>query len=119
MKSIVERAAATAALSVALAVTALPSVSFAQSSDASAPPMMSRSEARKANHQLERQVVNALSKAKIDVADVRVIAKHGEVDLAGEVAHQKEVDDAATVAGQVPGVTDVKNYLTVYEGGGR
>ncbi|MFP6561651.1 BON domain-containing protein [Paraburkholderia sp. B3] len=117
MKSIVERAAATAALSVALAVTALPSVSFAQSSDASAP--MSRSAARKANHQLERQVVSALSKAKIDVADVRVIAKHGEVDLAGEVAHQKEVDDAATVAGQVPGVTDVKNYLTVYEGGGR
>lgn len=117
MKSIVERVAATAALSVALAVTTLPSLAVAQASDSSAP--MSRSAARKANHALERQIVNALSKAKIDVADVRVIAKHGEVDLAGEVAHQKDVDDAATVAGQVPGVTDVKNYLTVYEGGGR
>jgi hyperosmotically inducible periplasmic protein len=68
---------------------------------------------------LERQVIDALSKDKVDIADIRVIAKHGEVDPAGEVPHQEDVDRAATIAGQVPGVTSVKNYLSLYEEGGR
>ena len=89
-------------------------VTFAQSS---APPQESRAAARKANHMLEHNVLIALGKAKLDPVDVRVIAKHGDVALVGEISTAADIDKAATIAGQVPGVNSVKNYLTVYEEG--
>ncbi|WP_322015621.1 BON domain-containing protein [Paraburkholderia sp. J12] len=117
MKPIVGRLAAVTALSAVLTFSIQPLSSFAQTPASST--HASRAAARKANHLLERQVIDALAKGKIDIADVRVIAKHGEVDLAGEVPHQEDVDNAATIAGQVSGVTSVKNYLSLYEEGGR
>ncbi|WP_424069847.1 BON domain-containing protein [Paraburkholderia sp.] len=88
---------------------------FAQSSAPSA--HAGRVAARKANHQLEHNVEKALENAKIDVADIRVVAKHGDVGLDGEVTNASDIETAATVAGKVPGVNSVKNYLTVYEEG--
>lgn len=76
-----------------------------------------RAAARKANHQLEHNVEKALENAKIDVADIRVVAKHGDVGLDGEVTNASDIGTAATVASQVPGVSSVKNYLTLYEEG--
>lgn len=116
MKTILAKLASTTAVSVALALAGQ-SVAFAQASATGAP--MTRAAARKANHQLEHNVLKALEAAKIDVVDIRVVAKHGEVGLDGEVSKQSDVDLAASTASQVPGVTSVKNYLTLYEEGGR
>ncbi|PZW90580.1 BON domain-containing protein [Burkholderia sp. 28_3] len=115
MKPIAGRLVAAATLSVVLTFSVQPLMSFAQTPASST--HATRAAERKANHLLERQVRDALVKGKIDTVDVRVIAKHGEVGLAGEVARQEDIENAATIAGQVPGVTSVKNYLSVVEGG--
>lgn len=116
MKAIFERLVAIATLSVAFVVVSQPLQSLAQTPAAS--PHESRVAARKANHLLERKVINALSKGNVDTADISVVAKHGEILLGGEVTYPADVDRAATIAGQVPGVNAVKNYLTVFEPGG-
>jgi hyperosmotically inducible periplasmic protein len=111
MKPILARLASTTALSLALAFAVQSTTAVAQTS--------TRAAARKANHQLERNVQKALTAAKIDITDIRVVAKHGEVGLDGEVANSADIDKAADVAGKVDGVSSVKNYLTVYEEGGK
>jgi hyperosmotically inducible periplasmic protein len=113
MKPILAKIASTTALSLALAFAVQSTSALAQSAPTS------RAAARKANHQLERNVQRALSAAKIDITDIRVVAKHGEIGLDGEVANTSDIDKAADVAGKVDGVTSVKNYLTVYEEGGK
>jgi hyperosmotically inducible periplasmic protein len=115
MKSIPAKLTSLVALSAALVLGAQTINAYAQSSEPSA--HMSRAAARKANHQLEHNVQKALESAKIDVADIRIVAKHGDVGLDGEVSKESDVDEAAKVAGQVPGVNSVKNYLTLYEAG--
>ena len=117
MKSKIERLAAIAVFSTVLTFVSQPMLADAQTAAPSA--HATRVAARKANHELEHKVVAALEKAKIDVADIRVIAKHGEIGLAGEVAQTSQIDEAANIASQVPGVTSVKNYLSVYEEGGQ
>ncbi|HGO6088784.1 BON domain-containing protein [Burkholderia cepacia] len=115
MKPIVGRLAAAATLSAVLVFAVQPSVSIAQTPASGA--HANRAAERKANHLLERQVRDALTKGKINAIDIRVIAKHGEVGLAGEVLRQEDVENAAAIASQVPGVTSVKNYLSLYEPG--
>lgn len=117
MKPILTKLASTTALSFALAFAVQSTSAIAQTDASSAPT--SRSAARKANHQLERNVQRALISAKVDVTDIRIVAKHGQVGLDGEVANAADIDKAADAAGKVPGVTAVKNYITVYEEGGK
>lgn len=115
MKLIPAKLASVVVASAALVLGAQSINAYAQASTPSGHE--SRAAARKANHQLERNVQKALESAKIDVADIRVVAKHGEVGLDGEVTNASDIDTAAKVASQVPGVSGVKNYLTVYEEG--
>jgi len=117
MKPILAKLASTTALSFALACAVQSTAAIAQTDASSAPT--SRAAARKANHQLEHNVERALISAKIYIADIRIVAKHGQVGLDGEVANSADIDKAADVAGKVPGVTSVKNYITVYEDGGK
>jgi hyperosmotically inducible periplasmic protein len=115
MKFSLTNLASATALSVALAFAVQSTAAIAQ--NASGAPM-TRSEMRKANHQLERNVQRALTAAHINITDIRVVAKHGaEIGLDGEVENSSDIDKAADVAGKVPGVTSVKNYLSVYEEG--
>ncbi|QBR03751.1 BON domain-containing protein [Paraburkholderia pallida] len=114
MKPLVKRLAI--GLSATFLFAGQSAMTFAQTPAST--PHASRAEARKANHILEHNVLIALEKEKLDVVDVRVIAKHGDVGLDGEVPNSTDIDKAATIAGQVPGVNSVKNYLTVYEEGG-
>jgi hyperosmotically inducible periplasmic protein len=111
MKLSLTNLASATALSVALVFAVQATTAVAQDAP------MSRSAARKANHALERNVQRALTAAKIDITDIRVVAKHGEVGLDGEVANSDDIQKAADVAGKVQGVTSVKNYLSVYEEG--
>ncbi|MBB3258562.1 osmotically-inducible protein OsmY [Paraburkholderia bannensis] len=70
--------------------------------------------AKAANRALSRKVRAALAKDKdISVANITVRAKDGAVILEGTVPEQSQVDHATDVAKGVPGVTSVKNALTI------
>jgi hyperosmotically inducible periplasmic protein len=92
---------------------------YAQSSDAAATDTTqaapSSSKATKAaNRKLQRDVRRALSKTKnLSVANITVRARSGAVTLEGSVPEQPQVDLATQAAQGVPGVTSVKNALTI------
>jgi osmotically-inducible protein OsmY len=91
---------------------------YAQSSDAEAPMAASSAptakQAKAANHALGRKVRSALSKTKgLSVANITVRAHGGAVTLAGSVPEQPQIDLATQAAQGVPGVTSVKNALTI------
>jgi hyperosmotically inducible periplasmic protein len=96
---------------------------WAQASDAAATPAQSsaaptsHSSSRKANRVLGRKVLVALSKADIPTTGINAVAKGGHVVLEGSVLDPTLIDKAGTVAKGVPGVTSVKNDLTVREEG--
>lgn len=69
---------------------------------------------RAADRALEKEVVRALSKTKgLRVSTIGVRARNGVVTLEGMVPEQSQAELAARVAAGVPGVTQVKNALTL------
>jgi hyperosmotically inducible periplasmic protein len=93
---------------------------YAQSSDAApaAPTAATAAPAgqstKKADRAMGRKVRTALSKTKgLSVANITVRARSGAVTLAGTVPEQPQVDLATQVAQGVPGVTSVRNALTI------
>jgi hyperosmotically inducible protein len=94
---------------------------YAQSSDAAAPaaptaasPAPSAKSVKKADRAMGSKVRNALSKTKgLSVANITVRARGGAVTLAGTVPEQPQVDLATQAAQAVPGVTSVKNALSI------
>ena len=91
---------------------------YSQTSDvsmASSPSAKQTAKAAKAaDRALAKKVRTTLSKAKdISVAAITVRAKSGNVTLQGSVPEQPQVDRATQVAQGVPGVTSVKNALTI------
>lgn len=74
--------------------------------------------ARKANRALSRKVLLALSKGGVITTGINVVAKDHAVTLEGTVADAGLVDKAGDVAKRVPGVTSVRNDLTLKEAGG-
>ena len=104
------------------ALIVLASVSaYAQSSDAAAPAdptaassAPSAKSVKAANRALGRKVRSALSKTKgLSVTNITVRARGGAVTLAGTVPEQPQVDLATQAAQAVPGVTSVKNALSI------
>lgn len=73
--------------------------------------------ARQANRALSKKVLHALSKGGVSTSRMNVIAKGGAVTLAGSVSDSSQIDKAAQLAKGVPGVTSVKNSLTLKEVG--
>jgi hyperosmotically inducible periplasmic protein len=70
--------------------------------------------ARAANRALSRKIRAALAKDKsLDTASISVRVKDGTVSLQGLVADQSQIDRATQVVKGVPGVTSVKNSLTI------
>jgi osmotically-inducible protein OsmY len=78
---------------------------------------MTRVAARKANHQLEMKVRKAMDSAKLDTANVRVVARGNKVSLEGTVPDASQIPVAATTAAAVTGVSAVSNMLTVQQEG--
>ena len=77
----------------------------------------SKSTIRKANRALSRKVSQALSKGGVSTQGINVLAKGGAITLAGGVTDPSQIDKAVSIAKGVPGVTSVKNALTIREGG--
>ncbi|MEW9585737.1 BON domain-containing protein [Paraburkholderia sp. DGU8] len=95
---------------------------YAQASDAApATPASTTSGARQhykslkaANRALQRQVRSALVKDRsISMANVTIRARDGAVTLQGSVPVQAQSDRATEVAKSVPGVTSVRNALSI------
>ena len=92
---------------------------YAQSSDAmgssgAAMAAPSAKAVKKADRSLGRKVRSALSKTKgLSVTNITVRARGGAVTLAGTVPEQPQVDLATQAAQAVPGVTSVKNALSI------
>jgi hyperosmotically inducible periplasmic protein len=73
---------------------------------------------RAADRALSKQVRSALIAAKIvDVPTIVVRARSGQIALEGYVREQSEVEKAGQVAGTVPGVISVQNFLTLRQPG--
>ncbi|MFM0167771.1 BON domain-containing protein [Paraburkholderia sediminicola] len=72
---------------------------------------------RQANRALSKKVLVALSKNGVTTSRLNVIAKGGAVTLAGSVTDSTQIDKAGQIAKGVPGVTSVKNSLTLKEVG--
>jgi hyperosmotically inducible periplasmic protein len=72
---------------------------------------------RQANRALSKKVIAALSKGGVNTSRINVIAKGGAVALAGSVTDPTQIDKAGELAKSVPGVTSVKNSLTLKEAG--
>lgn len=91
---------------------------YAQSSDATAAPATTAAPSAKstkaANRALQRSVRKTLSRTKgLSVNNITVRARSGAVTLEGSVPEQPQVDLATQAAQGVPGVTSVKNALTI------
>ena len=95
---------------------------YAQASDAApATPASTTSGARQhykslkaANRALQRQVRSALVKDRgISMANVTIRARDGAVTLQGSAPLQDQSDRATEVAKSVPGVTSVRNALSI------
>jgi hyperosmotically inducible protein len=77
-----------------------------------------KSSVRAADRQLAKKVQTTLYKQKgLESADVHAVARGGKVTLVGMAPDQTQIDLAAKVAEGVPGVSSVKNNLTVEEAG--
>jgi hyperosmotically inducible periplasmic protein len=69
---------------------------------------------RKANRALSRKVYAALAKHKeIEAGNISVVARSGAVTLDGTVTDASQIDAVGAIAKDVPGVTSVKNRLSV------
>jgi hyperosmotically inducible protein len=101
-------------LAVAFACQAYAQASGSGAADSTASPAPSaKKTVRTANHRLALAVRHALSRTKgLDVARVVVLARSGKISLTGSVSSQDQVDKAADVAKNVPGVISVNNQLT-------
>ena len=73
---------------------------------------------RKANRALSRKVLLALSKGGVITTGINVVAKDHAVTLEGTVVDAGVIDKAGDVAKRVPGVTSVKNGLTLRDAAG-
>jgi hyperosmotically inducible periplasmic protein len=89
----------------------------AQGSDAalaSSPAPSNAKAAKAANRALQKQVVRALSTTKgLRSSAITVRANNGAVILEGTVPEQSQTELAERAAAGVPGVTSVRNMLTL------
>jgi hyperosmotically inducible periplasmic protein len=106
--------------SIALMLSVGFNAAYAQDDAASAAAPAAKPSKRaawKANHQLEAKVRHALTQAKVESSDIRVVARNGNVTLDGTVEDESTIPTATTAAQGVPGVKHVKNNLTKHEAG--
>ncbi|HEX3635691.1 MAG TPA: BON domain-containing protein [Paraburkholderia sp.] len=94
---------------------------YAQASNAmpmASSPAASSRKATPADKQLAHDVRKALSKApNFNVSNVFVKVRGGVVTLSGSVPDGPQIQQAAEVAKDVPGVTSVSNHLSLYTKG--
>ena len=94
-----------------------PAAMSADSGSSTATHGTSKSSVRKANRALSKKVLQALSKGGVDTSGINVLVKGSAVTLAGNVPEAPQLEKASSIAKAVPGVTSVKNALTIHEAG--
>jgi hyperosmotically inducible periplasmic protein len=75
--------------------------------------------AHQADRKLARDVRRALEKSRLEVDDVRILVKAGNVNLEGTVPDNDQIAKLSAVAKTVPGVMSIANNVTMREEGGR
>jgi osmotically-inducible protein OsmY len=107
-----------AAIAISAIVATVPVVGAQETTGATSATTPSRSSIRAANMQLAKRVQTTLYKQKgLESLDVHAVARSGKITLVGMAPDQAQIDLAGKVAESVPGVTSVKNNLTVEETG--
>ncbi|SAK59728.1 transport-associated protein [Caballeronia hypogeia] len=96
--------------------TSEPAAAPAQSSIAPASEPSAKA-TKQANRGLSKKVLHALSNGGVNTSGINVTAKGGAIVLAGHVPDSTQIDKASKVAKSVPGVTSVKNALSLKEMG--
>lgn len=71
----------------------------------------------KADRRLAHDVRKALEQASLDVDDVRILVKAGNVSLDGTVPDSDQLSKVSGIAAKVPGVMAVANNLSLREVG--
>ncbi|WP_428983613.1 BON domain-containing protein [Paraburkholderia phymatum] len=80
-----------------------------------ATPASNAKQMRAPDQALQKSVRRALAKTKgLDVINITVRARGGDVVLEGSVPEQSQIDQATRVAQGVPGVNSVKNALIIH-----
>ncbi|QTD94582.1 BON domain-containing protein [Burkholderia anthina] len=80
-----------------------------------ATPASSAKQMRAADRALQKSLRHALAKTKgLDVINMTVRARGGDVVLEGSVPAQSQIEQATRVAQSVPGVNSVKNALIIH-----
>jgi hyperosmotically inducible periplasmic protein len=88
--------------------------STAANAAATSAPAMSAADAKAANKKLQKDVIRVLARTKgLSMSNVTVRAKDGVVTLEGGVPDQSQIELAGRAAAGVPGVSSVKNALTL------
>ena len=106
------------AIAVSASVATVPIAGAQETTGTTSAATPSRSSIRAANRELAKRVQTALYKQKgLATTDLHAIARSGKITLVGVVPDQVQIDLAGKVAESVPGVTSVKNNLTVEEEG--
>jgi hyperosmotically inducible periplasmic protein len=106
------------AIAVSAIVATVPIAGAQETTGTTSAATPSRSSIRAANRQLAKRVQTTLYKQKgLDSTDVHAIARSGKITLVGMAPDQAQIDLAGKVAESVPGVTSVKNNLTMDEPG--
>lgn len=107
-------------LAVGVAILAVSTSAWSQTSEAASAPAMASSASaapatgRKADRALRKRVYAAIAKQKdISAGNISVVAKDGVVTLNGSVTDNSQVGRVAEIARGVPGVTSVINKLSV------
>ncbi|CAG4889884.1 BON domain-containing protein [Paraburkholderia gardini] len=108
---------ASGALIVIASINAWPQTSESAATSTAPAAEGSAKATRQANRALSKKVLHALSKGGVATPGINIIAKGGAVTLAGFVTDASHIDKATEIAKTVPGVTSVKNALTVKEKG--
>lgn len=81
----------------------------------SASPASNAKQIRAADRALQKNVRRALAKTRgLEVINITVRARNGDVVLEGSVPEQSEIELATRAAQGVPGVNSVKNALIIH-----
>ena len=108
---------ASGALMVIASINAWPQTSESAATSTAPAAEGSAKATRQANRALSKKVLRALSKGGVETIHINAIAKGGAVTLAGAVTDPSQSDKATEIAKSVPGVTSVKNALTLKQVG--
>ena len=102
-----------AAATISIGALMAAPLTFAQSTPAANDGMTQR----QANRKLAHDVRKALEKARLNVDDIRILARDGGITLDGTVPDGDDATKVPAIAGKVPGVTSVASNVSVHEVG--